>query len=129
MTTLHHVRLELAREAGRPDGDRHTGYDLVVPLDGEGRLDATAPDVGSPEWRVRRFAKEDTLAIGRLRHGPGGRWLLDFESHPEEQAAGYRLADERFVPGEYVSIVPAKGPAHTYRVARVEALTELPAQV
>lgn len=35
-----HVRLLLAREKGRPSGDSEEGYDLLVPLDSEGRLDA-----------------------------------------------------------------------------------------
>ena len=29
---FRHIRLELARERGHPEGSHHDGYDLVVPL-------------------------------------------------------------------------------------------------
>ena len=38
--TLHHIRLELAREADAPHGDPRDGYDLVMTLDQQSRLDA-----------------------------------------------------------------------------------------
>ena len=94
-----HIRLELAREPGHPHGD------------------AACRD-GAERCRVRRFVGDQTAATGRLRHTTGDRWLFDF---PGEQAdaTGFRLGDERFVPGEYVSVITADGETHTYLVERV----------
>jgi hypothetical protein len=67
---------------------------------------------------VRRFAKDQTEAIGHLLHGPGGRWLLHFDENDDE--AGYHLDEDRFQLGEYVSVAAKDGTMHTFRVARVE---------
>ena len=113
-----HIRLELAREPGHPHGDPGTGYDIVAFLGEDGRLDLAACRDGAERCRVRRFVGDETAATGRLRHTTGDRWLFDF---PGEQAdaTGFRLGDERFVPGEYVSVITADGETHTYLVERV----------
>jgi hypothetical protein len=113
------VRLLLAREKGHPAGDHEAGYDLLVPLDEQGRLDA-------PEWkahqsvcRVRHFSPGQEDRIGRLRRKPGGRWYFDFAEGDRDDEIGFRFEAERFVTGEYVS-VSSDGAMHTYQVARVE---------
>jgi hypothetical protein len=113
-----HIRLELAREPGHPDGDRGDGYDIVAFLGEDGHLDLAACRADPARCRVRRFADDVTVATGQLRHTTGDRWMLDFPGEGEE-AAGFRLSDERFVPGEYVSLVAADGAVHTYTVRRV----------
>ncbi|MDO9587160.1 MAG: hypothetical protein U1E18_11730 [Brevundimonas sp.] len=119
MTQFHHVRLELAREPGHPAGDPTDGYDLVAPLDADGRLDGDALR-GEPErGRVRRFSRDETVDTGQLRQGPGGRWILDMEQGDAEDAVGFRFGEERFVVGEYVSLSLPSGDQHTYVVARV----------
>lgn len=117
-----HIRLTLAREPGHPYGDVGTGYDIVAFLDADGRLDLKACRDNEDQCRVRRFADDDTLATGRLRHTVGDRWMLDFDLVEAEDATGFRLGDERFVPGEYVSITAGDGVAHTYGVERVTAI-------
>ena len=117
-----HIRLELAREPAHPHGDAGTGYDLVAFLDDESRLDLEACRADPSRCRVRRFADDATVAIGQLRHSTGDRWLLDFPDEDGEDATGFRLGDERFVPGEYVSIISADGTAHIYSVERVAEL-------
>lgn len=114
-----HIRLELAREPGHPDGDARTGYDIVAFLDADGRLDLDACRNQLDRCRVRRFVQDVTVATGRLRHTTGDRWVLDFPGGAREDATGFRLSDERFVPGEYVSIIAGDGAAHTYCVERV----------
>ena len=49
----------------------------------------------------------------------GNQWVLDFHGDDREDATGFRLGDERFVPGEYVSILSGDGTTHTYCVERV----------
>ena len=116
---FRHVRLLLAREKGRPEGDREEGYDLLVPLDAEGRLDAAEWKAHQDVCRVRQFRQGEKDRIGRLRRKPGGQWYFDYEEGERDDEIGFRLGEERFVTGEYVSIRSA-GAMHTYQVARVE---------
>lgn len=116
---FRHVRLLLAREKGHPDGDSREGYDLLVPLDGDGRLDAREWKTHQASCRVRRFGESGDARIGRLRRKPRGQWYFDYEEGDSDDEIGFRLGEERFSAGEYVSI--GRGPIfHTYRVARVE---------
>lgn len=117
-----HIRLELARERGRPTGDPGLGYDIVAPLDAQGRIDATAWRADPSRCRVRRFRDGVTEAVGSLRHGPGGRWIFDFGDDDREDERGLGLEAERFEPGEYVSIRMTDGRDHVFRVITVLAV-------
>lgn len=119
MTTFNHIRLGLAREPDHPHGDPGDGWDLVAPLTDEGRLDLKACVAAPERCFVRRFINDATIATGRLRHSFGDHWLLDLDGRDDLDGVGFRLGDERFVLGEYVSIVSADGQAHTYGVERV----------
>lgn len=119
MADFYHIRLELAREPGRPAGDPTEGYDLVAPLDGEGRLDPAAWRESPERSYARRFIDGATEAKGRLRHGAGDRWIIDLEPGEADDAVGFRFGDERFVAGEYVSLTLPDGEQHTYVVAAV----------
>lgn len=70
---FRHVRLLLTREAGHLGGDREEGYDLPVPLDADGRIDAAEWKTHQDRCRVRRFGTGGRDRIGRLRRRPGGR--------------------------------------------------------
>ena len=119
--SFRHVRLELAREKGHPLGDRAEGYDLVIPLDSEGRLDAMEWKKHQELCRVRRFHPGEEDAIGRLRRKPGGQWYFDYAEGETDDEIGFHLGDERFVHGEYLSI-SRDGIMHTYQVKLVESL-------
>jgi hypothetical protein len=119
MTLFQHIRLELAREPGHPAGDRADGWDLVAPLDAESRLDREACRDAPERCYVRRFVRGETVATGRLRRGTGDQWWLDLDGGDELDAKGFRLGEERFVPGEYVSLISAGGDTHTYAVRQV----------
>jgi len=119
MTQFHHIRLELAREPDHPAGAPAEGYDIVAPLDADGRLDGDALRAEPERGHVRRFSNNETVAAGQLRQGPGGRWVLDMDQGEAEDAVGFRFGDERFVVGEYVSLSLPSGDQHTYVVARV----------
>ena len=124
MTGLQHIRLVLAREPGHPHGDPTEGWDIVAPLDAEGGLDRPACRGAPDRCRVRRFSHGETLATGRLRHGAGDRWWLDLDGRDDLDARGFRLGEERFVVGEYVSIVSADDTPHTYVVERVTPVAD-----
>ena len=126
MTTLpegfHHLHLELAREPGHPDGDSHHGYDLVVPLTLDGHLDAAAWRADPHLCHVRRFRPNQDDAIGQLARRPGGQWYIDYGRGSADDEPGLRFNDERFVPGEYVSIREDDGELHVFKVALVRPL-------
>ena len=113
---LTHLRLERAREPGLPDGDAASGIDLVAFLTAEGALDAAARAEREDGCRARLFEHEQTVRVGRLTR-EDGRWRLDFPGEAEDMT-GFRLQDERFVLGEYVSFEGRDG-VHVYRVAQV----------
>lgn len=116
---FRHVRLLLARGKEHPVGDPDEGYDLLVPLDGEGRLDAADWKSHQAHCRVRWFAADGDERIGRLRRKPGGQWYFDYAEGDSDDEIGFRLGEERFVLGEYVSIGQGRA-MQTYQVARVE---------
>ena len=118
---FRHVRLELAREPGHPEGDANQGYDLLVPLDADGHLDPVEWKAHQGACRVRRFHDGKTDQIGRLRRKPGGTWYFDYAEGRDDDEIGFRLGAERFVPGEYVSISHG-GTMHTYQIKRVEEI-------
>lgn len=126
MTTLNdltpkfrNVRLLLARGKGHPAGERDEGYDLLVPLDELGRLDPAEWKAHKQVCRVRKFAHEADDQIGLLRRKPGGQWYFDYAGGDSDNEIGFRMGEERFVTGEYVSIGSGEG-MNTYQVARVE---------
>ena len=116
------IRLELAREPGHPEGSRQIGYEFVAPLDKEQRLDPDLWKKNRERCRVRRFHEGEDDAIGRLSRRPGGSWYFDYEEGTEDDETGHRLGDERFTPGEYVSIADDEQHMHTYRVVTVRPL-------
>lgn len=122
MRGFHHIRLELAREPGHPHGDSRDGWDIVAALDDEGQLDPEACRAEASRCFVRRFLRDTTVATGHLTHASGDRWMLDLEGRDDLDAEGFRLGEERFAIGEYISIVSSNGETHTYGVERLERI-------
>ena len=120
--SFRHIRLELAREPGHPGGDGTHGYDLVAPLTADGHLDAEAWKPHRAGCRVRRFRPNDDDAVGHLARRAGGQWFIDYEEGEDDDEAGFRFGEERFVTGEYVSIREDDGKFHTFRVVAVGPL-------
>ncbi|MFA6156815.1 hypothetical protein [Mesorhizobium sp.] len=116
---FRHVRLELARERGHPLGDSKEGYDILMPLEDDGRVDAAEWKPHQAACRVRRFRAGEDDRIGRLRRKPGGQWYFDYEQGDQDDEPGFRFGEERFLTGEYVSLT-SQGTMHTYRVTSVE---------
>lgn len=120
MGTMSHIMLELAREPGHPHGDRSHGYHLYVPLTSDGRVDGEAWTRYHSACRVRRFRPGEDEKHGRILRGPGGQWSFDYDDRiATDDEAGFRLKDEVFVPGEYVSIREDDGRMHTFQVIAI----------
>ena len=120
MSTFQHIVLELAREPGHPFGDRQHSYHLHLPLTEDGRIDAATWRKHRDLCRVRKFMPDTEEQRGHVVHGPGGRWTFDYtDETARDDERGFRLEDERFVPGEYVSIRENDGVMHTFQVVSV----------
>jgi hypothetical protein len=120
--TFRKIRLELARERGHPDGDRHIAYTLVAPLDAASRIDAESWKGHRDAARVVRQRPNEPDQAGHLVRTHNGGWAFHYEPQsgkPDE--TGYRFADEKFAIGEYVSVVE-DGKPHVFKVVSVERL-------
>ena len=125
--TSHGQRIELAFDQGEidtgkrcPAGNSRDGYELIAPLDHHGRIDATLWRAHREACGVTRFRAHEDDEIGHLVHKQGGMWAFHYDIVGEdEDETGYRFQDERFVVGEYLSVLE-DDKQHTYRVVSVE---------
>lgn len=119
---FHKIRMELAREKGFPEGSRNIGYSFTAPLKADGRIDAELWSKHRDACRVVKFHLDEADEVGHLVHRPGGSWAFRYDiSGSDDDEAGYRFADEKFEPGEYISVREDDG-LHTFRVVSVEAV-------
>ncbi len=123
---LHHILLHMARSKDFPGGSAAHGYAFRAPLDAEHRIDLARWKSSRAHCVVRRFWPGEADEHGFLVHKPGGRggatWAFDYDQDSaDDDEAGYRLGEHRFVPGEYVSIRGEDGVMHTFVVAKVDA--------
>jgi hypothetical protein len=117
--TFLKVRLELARTPEFPDGSHNHGYDFVVPLDGDGRLD-------EEEWRrhrkkctVRRYWAGEDDENGYLIHTRHRTWAFSYAPGEEDDEPLFRLDTHVFRDGEYVSIIEHDGVTRPFKVVSV----------
>jgi hypothetical protein len=121
MTALTQIRLELARSKEFPEGSNRHGYEMLAPLDADGKLDAAAWKSVRERCRVHRFWGAGDEDVGHLVHRPGGSWAFHYDvSGDEDDEAGYRLGSHSFNLGDYVSVRDEDGVLHTFRVVRAE---------
>jgi hypothetical protein len=117
-TQFRQIRIELAREPGHPEGDTGFAYLIIAPLDADDRIDPALWREHREACRIARLRPGQADEHGHLLHRGGG-WTFHYANAPDE--VGFHFADDRFVPGEYVSINEG-GKMHTYRVASVSHL-------
>lgn len=116
------IRLELAREKGFPDGSREFGYVFTAPLDADGKIEPTLWAKHRDLCRVVKFRPDEADENGHLVRRPGGSWAFRYDiTGTDDDEAGYRFGDERFVTGEYVSI-HEDDEMHTFRIVSVESV-------
>jgi hypothetical protein len=119
-SSFRRMRLELAREPGHPEGSPYFGYLIWAPLDGEGKIDADLWKQHREQFRVVKFRPGIPNEIGHLRHRRGGSWAFHYDiAGDEEDEPGFHFENERFVPGEYISVREGNG-MHVYKVCTVE---------
>jgi hypothetical protein len=116
------IRIELAREPGHPEGDTDVAYVIIAPIDSNDRIDLTIWRGHREACRIARLRPGHEDRPGHLVHRQGGGWAFHYSAPPKmPDEVGFHFADERFAPGEYVS-VNETGKMHTYRVVSVNRL-------
>ena len=121
---LKKVTLTLARTREYPDGSIRHGYEIVAPLDENGKIDAEAWKARKGLCVVHRFWGDEPRKRGQLVHragGPGGsRWAFDYDAAADDDdEAGYRFGQHAFIEGEYVSIKDDEGELQTLKIIRI----------
>lgn len=120
---FHRISLRLVPSPRHKAGCEDDGFEIVAPLDGDGRLDAAGLAGKESLCRVERFAPGEPRRYGGLVHrGASGRrraaWEFDHEIGGELDAGG--LADARFAMDAVVALRNRQGETRRYRVVRLE---------
>lgn len=118
--TLFSIRLELARNPGAPGGDSGHGYDLIAPLDAQGRLDKAAYASVKERCVVRHFAGGHQEK-GLLVEGKEG-WRFDYRKGDADDEPLFRLDVHAFKVGEYLSVTEHDGVMRTFKIVAVDKL-------
>jgi hypothetical protein len=116
------IRIELAREPGRPEGDSAVAYVIIAPLDADDRIEPALWREHREACRIARLRPDHQDDHGHLVHRQGGSWAFHYDAGaitPDE--TGFHFSDQCFVAGEYVTINEG-GKPHTYRVVAANRL-------
>jgi len=117
---LKKVRLELARMPEVPEGNPNCGYELVLPLDAGGVLDAAEWHEKKERCTVRRFWEGKDDEHGMLIHTRHRTWAFSYAPGEEDDEPVFKLEAHRLVAGEYISITEHDGVTRPFRVAVVK---------
>jgi hypothetical protein len=118
--SLMQIIMDLAREPGHPHGDARHGYLLHLPLDADGRIDRDRFEQLGAACTVKRYRPGEEPRHGRVRRDRRGQWRFDYDDRQDfDDEEGFRLGEECFQPGEYVSIREDDGAMHTFQVISV----------
>jgi hypothetical protein len=101
--TWMRIRLEVARSHDFPTGSTRHGYELVLPLMADGRIDEKTLKAAPELATVHRFWEGEGDAVGQVRHQRQG-WLITYEPGGPEDEPLHRFPEHRFRQGEYVSV-------------------------
>jgi hypothetical protein len=124
---LRHIRLNMARSPGYPEGSSQHGYEFVAPLDDADHIDLDGWKEHRSRCSVRRFWLGEADQHGLLVHKAGGiggaTWAFDYDPQAEDDdEAGFRFGDHAFRIGEYVSLSDADGEMQTFVVTSTNAV-------
>jgi hypothetical protein len=123
--SLKRIRIELARDPEFPEGSSRHGYEFILPLDHEGRLDRSGWGRAALVCTVHRFWAGEEPHVGHIVHSARGKWLFSFGEHDHEPI--HRLEDHAFRQGEYLSVREPDGRTRTFRIVQVGSVSGLAA--
>lgn len=119
---LSRIVMRLARNPGTEfaGGDDHRGYALTAPLTADGHLDEAEYAKHRDACAVRRFARDEDPADGRLAR-KRQHWFFDYDAaDAADDEPVHRLGDHRFAVGEYVTVTDEDGRPLTYKVVEIQ---------
>ncbi|MEO8884330.1 MAG: hypothetical protein ABI377_13105 [Devosia sp.] len=100
-----------------PEGDSVISYELVLPINPDGQIDATSWADDPAACPVRRACEGHAEQRGTLARNPTGRWYFDYGTgHDAEDYQGIRDGYETFRSGALVTINENDGKSRTFRV-------------
>lgn len=113
------VRLELARQLEYPQGDTEHGYELVVPLTRNGRLDVSSWEAHPRACHVRRFRRGEADVVGHLERERQGRWHFKYKNQQLDEGPSFRFENEQFSLGQYISVRASDGNIYEFAISAV----------
>ena len=112
------ITMQLAREPQFPDGNPDYGYRLIAPLDAHGQINPDLWGEHRKDCKVVRFKPREFDEVGHLVR-KGKAWIFHYDVQGGDvDDTGFRLGDEHFTVGEYIS-VREHGVMHTFKVTSV----------
>jgi hypothetical protein len=118
--TWKRVRIELARSPDYPDGSNRHGFEFILPLDEEGRLDRETYEHAPELCTVHRFWEGGDDSVGMIIHSGRGRWVFSYNPGDDDDEPILRFAERLFREGEYLAVREPDGAEHTFRIVLVE---------
>lgn len=117
--TWMRVRLELARSHDFPEGSHRHGYEFVLPLGADGKLDHALYRKAPELCTVHRFWEGSGDLTGVLHHTSHGRWMFSYHAGEMEDEPIPHFADRVFREGEYLGVREPDGSEHAFRIVLV----------
>lgn len=121
------IRLEVARSRDFPTGSTRHGYELILPLLADGRIDEKTLKATPEPATVHRFWEGDGDAVGQVKH-QRGHWLIAYEPGGPDDEPLHRFAEHKFRMGEYVSVREGAHAEHAFKVVSVRPAPGLSTQ-
>jgi hypothetical protein len=111
------VRLERCPQLGCFNGDPATGYELTLPLDADGEIDALALSRTPSLWQVRRFETNHDDLTGSIVRDSLGAWMIRYGNGQPARSDGF-APSVRFRPNSLINVVEGKE-VWAYRVSAI----------
>lgn len=118
--TWMRVRLELARNKEFPEGSHRHGYEFILPLDADRKIDRATFRKTPELCTVHRFWEGTGDLVGTIHHASHDRWMFSFHLGEMEDESIPHFAEHRFREGEYVGVREVDGREHTFSIVLVE---------
>jgi hypothetical protein len=116
---LKRVRLELARSPEHPQGSSRHGYEFILPLAEDGKLDRADWERAPELCTVHRFWDGEGDETGQLIRTGKGKWAFSYVEGEDDDEPIHRFADHVFREGEYLGIREPDGTEHTFKIVLV----------
>lgn len=123
--TLTHIRLELGRMEGFPNGSAGHGYEFVAPLTKDGFIDSKAWRDRKEECWVRRFWGDEPEEHGLLKHRGQHSWYFDYNKRDtSDDEPFFKLDKHRLVKDTYVSVREHDDVQRPFKVVALEPVRD-----